>query len=475
MKIQRIAVENFLGLGRVDIAFGPITVIAGDNWSGKSSLQQALRLALSGQVERVSLKGDYNLLVREGAKKAVIDVHVIPQPDDVAVQLSAILHATKAKNSSAGLVPVCQEPVLIALLNQHRFSELMDKEQRRELVFQVGSVATDKAEVERRLLQADVPPALVEEVGPLLRQGFDGAADYADTKLKQLRAEWKGLTGEVYGSTKAETWKASVPQPRFAESSQVALEIPKREESLKLAEQQEVEQKRVVERLESFAMPTVEKCKQCDRMVAVVDEDAQDAREGLPRNRDSLAMLQRAVASRKAAVDHAKTCKEWIAVADGECQARTDAAMLAHGAIAAWQKLADLIAWDGIPSELAGKVTKAVNDRLIETAAVTKWPTVQLRDDMEITVGGRLWGLCSEAERWTADAALCEALAWVSGHKILVLDRMDVLQPFRRSDLFDWLEKIAAEGVQSIVFATLKQKPNIPGVTAYWLENGEAS
>lgn len=467
MKIERILVENFLGLKRIDIAFDSITVIAGDNWSGKSSLQQALRLCLSGHIERVDAKGDYHLLVREGAKKAQLQVNTD------AAQITAVLWSTKAKNSSSAMVPVCQDPVVIALLNQHRFSEFMDREQRRELVFQVGSVVTDKADIERRLTEAGVTAAIVEEIAPLLRQGFDGAIDYAAEKLKQSRAEWKALTGEVYGSEKAKDWKAILPQPRFSESSQVAEELPKREELVKLAESQEADQRKVVERLEAFAMPTAEKCKQCDRMVSVIDEDAQEAQEALPRQKDALAMLERATVNRKTARDHAKQCAEWLTTIEADVQALTDKATAAHAKVVEWQTLADKIAWDGIPTELAGTVMKAINQRLTETAAVTKWPAVQLREDMEITVGGRLWGLCSEAERWTADAALCEALAWVSGHKILVLDRMDVLQPFRRGDLFDWLDKLKAEGVQSIVFATLKKKPELEGIGSCWLQDGE--
>lgn len=469
MKIERILAENFLGLKRIDIAFDAVTGIFGDNWSGKSSLQQALRICLSGQVERVAAKGDYNLMVREGTKKAQVQVNTD------TVQITTVLHSAKAKNASSAIVPVCQDPVMLALLNQHRFSEFMDAEQRRELVFQVGAVVMDKEDVEKRLTEAGVTPEMIEEVGPLLRQGFDGATDYVSNKLKELRAEWKAIAGEVYGSEKAKDWKAILPQSRFAESSQIADEVPTREESVKLAESQEASHRNVVEKLEAFAMPTAEKCKKCERMVSLIDEDAQDAQESLPRQKEALEMLQRATANRRTALAYAKECAEFVKTIEAEIQTKTDNAAFLHTQIAAWQQLAGLIAWDGLPTELAGKVLKAINARLTQTSAATQWPVVQLREDMEITVGGRLWGLCSEAERWTADAALCEALAWVSGHKILVLDRMDVLQPFRRGDLFAWLETIKADGVQSIVFATLKQKPAIEGVASYWLEAGEVA
>lgn len=475
MKIERIAVENFLGLKRVDIAFGPITGIFGDNWSGKSSLQQALRLAIAGEVERVSAKGDYNLLVREGAKKAEIQVKLGWDGVSTDVTLAAVLHSSKAKNSSSAVIPVCQDPILPALLDQHRFSEWMEPPERRELVFQVGRIQTEQDEVARRLKEAGIPAPILEEIDPFLRQGFDGAVGYVADKLKALRSEWKGITQEVYGKDKAVEWAAKPPQPMFAERSQIVAGLPKLDESVKFAEGQEAKQQQVVDRLKESANPEPEKCKQCDRMVAVIDEDAQEARTALPRHIEALAMLQRATANRRAARNEGKDFAAWLQTIDAECQQKTDKAKLVHATLETWQQLAALIAWDGIPSELAGKVTKQLNDRLTETAAVTRWPIVQIRDDMEITVGNRLWGLCSEAERWTADAAICEALAWVSGHKFLVLDRMDVLHALRRGDLFYWLETIQAQGVQSIVFATLKQKPSIDGVTAYWLEAGEVA
>ncbi|MBK8117477.1 MAG: AAA family ATPase [Candidatus Accumulibacter sp.] len=57
MKITAIKTSNFLGSRDVDVKLAkPICLFAGKNFSGKSSLQEAVRMALTGESVRVSLK-----------------------------------------------------------------------------------------------------------------------------------------------------------------------------------------------------------------------------------------------------------------------------------------------------------------------------------------------------------------------------------------------------------------------------------
>ena len=74
MHLEHIFVENFQGLrsASLDLAT-PITLVAGFNGAGKSSLREAIGFALGGS-GRVQHKKDYGKLVTEGEKKAQIIV-----------------------------------------------------------------------------------------------------------------------------------------------------------------------------------------------------------------------------------------------------------------------------------------------------------------------------------------------------------------------------------------------------------------
>lgn len=162
--------------------------------------------------------------------------------------------------------------------------------------------------------------------------------------------------------------------------------------------------------------------------------------------------------------------------AAGAAEKRTaDAA--AHAAdVAAWDAIADALAPDGIPAELLAAALTPINDRLVQSAEDTGWPVVFVHEDMRITANLREYRLLSESERWRADAMLAEAIAHVSGTRLLVLDRMDVLDLHGRGQLLGWLDLLADNGEidTALVFATLKSMPaGLPEtVRAHWIESG---
>jgi len=67
-------------------------------------------------------------------------------------------------------------------------------------------------------------------------------------------------------------------------------------------------------------------------------------------------------------------------------------------------------------------------------------------------------------------------VANLSGARLLVLDRMDVLDLQGRADLFAWLDVLATNGEidSALVFGTLKALPaDLPAtVSGHWIENG---
>lgn len=177
--------------------------------------------------------------------------------------------------------------------------------------------------------------------------------------------------------------------------------------------------------------------------------------------------------ARRALTEH-----ETQARAAREAEGRTAAAAGWHADVAAWSAIAEAVAPDGIPGELLAEALAPVNARLAQSAAIAQWPAVSIGADMAITYGGRAYALCSESERWRADAMIGEAIAHLGGARCIALDRMDVLDATGREDCLLWLDELArGHGLQSaIVAATLKAAPaGLPDTIAtVWIAGGRA-
>jgi len=159
-----------------------------------------------------------------------------------------------------------------------------------------------------------------------------------------------------------------------------------------------------------------------------------------------------------------------------EAKAKTDAALAHHTDVAEWTKVADSLAPDGIPSEILAEALTPVNATLAQAAVDAEWMKVEIGADMAITADGRPYQLLSESEQWRADAMIAQVVAELSGLKILMLDRVDVLDLPGRAQLFNWMDTLAELDLVDTVllFATLKELPTGLGesVQCHWVENG---
>ncbi len=161
-----------------------------------------------------------------------------------------------------------------------------------------------------------------------------------------------------------------------------------------------------------------------------------------------------------------------------EADSRTAKAADAHRTVQQWEEIARALAPDGIPAELLAAALEPINQRLASSAQMAEWARVFIDPaDMSITAAGRPYALLSESEKWRTDAMLAEAVSFLSGSKLLVLDRFDVLDLQGREDLLYWLDTLAEEGEidTALIFGTLKASPAVYGnIEAVWIENGTA-
>lgn len=592
MRISSIYVTHFLGIQRAELNLrAPVALVCGANAAGKSSMRDAVALALTADLGRVSLKKDAPALIREGADLAVCEVKDADGDEwRVTIGRNGKIHDSQKGRET--------DPVLAYVLDAQRFARLAPTE-RRAFLFGLMGVKMAPADIAARLAAKGCDEAKVQRVLPLLRSGFDAACGDAKTRATEAKGAWRTVTGEPYGSEKAKGWRAAVPAYDAAALKRVVTEVEHADIAIgqwqqQVGQLQAEEQRRQglraklpalqehaakVPRIEAklaaddasmqaaqqelarvsaaaggrdsgprvglvhdlaravnWALSSVpthlhtepgheSACAALDgyvREYGTLDRSAGDpeAQARLPELRSALALLERAVSNdrrdlqaaqeahaqakaisdeldepfdsaalvearaqveqlrtqRAAAVAEGDKLKSIKALADA-ADAKTKQAAQHAADVTAWDAIAQALSPDGIPAELLAEALGPVNARLAQSSADTSWPVVTIATDMSITYGaGRPYALCSESERWRADAMLAEAIAHVSGARLLVLDRMDVLDLHGRSELLGWLDVLAETGEvdTALLFATLKQPPQGLGerVHVEWIEAG---
>lgn len=158
-----------------------------------------------------------------------------------------------------------------------------------------------------------------------------------------------------------------------------------------------------------------------------------------------------------------------------EREAKTASAKEHHEDVVGWLKIAEQFAPDGIQSQILAKALEPINKLLRAASIATEWRQVTIAPSMEITAAGRLYDLHSESEKWMIDAMIASVISSLAGLNLVVLDRFDMLDVRHRPALIWWLAELGTQGVQSLIFGTLKEAPKgLPqNVRAIWLHSGE--
>ncbi|MGB4967076.1 MAG: AAA family ATPase [Candidatus Saccharimonadales bacterium] len=571
MRISAITAKNFIGAVDVDLKLSrPVLLICGKNHSGKSSISQAVRMALTGEPSRVVLKKEYKLLVSDNAEVGYAVVEHDGGQSAITLPNGAHEHTCSSRPSE----------LLQFVLDAQRFARL-DANERSRLLFALTGLSITGHEVTKRMLDRGCDSSKVEIIAPHLRAGSDAAHKEAQAKARDAKAAWRAISGETYGGVKAASWQAKKPalagaklpetrdslsrldqqieanagtlgdmagrEKRAAEQSRRLAEL--REKAGKYARiadkiaRDEAELKQWEEKFMEASRnagprlpdePTYD-CPNCGTVLRhshangslveftpppPVDHEAagklreyKQAADLMRRSVDNgkrdlgaadaaakaLAEIEDAglaeapntgeMDTLKAATDDLKQQRAELQKSIRELEDAERAAQQAdkhtadaakhHGDVQQWEKIAAALAPDGIPGQMLGEALGPANGRLVDSAFSTGWMNVAITSDMDITADGRAYALLSESERWRVDAMIAETIAHLSGEKLLVLDRVDVLDIEGREDLLFWLDELASSGqiATALLFATLKALPaNLPdNIEAVWIENGRAT
>lgn len=593
MQINKIDITNFQGLHHAALVVSdPLLLVSGGNGAGKSSLMDAIAMALEGKPRRVSLKKDLGQLITDGNKKG--SVTVATSEGEFAIALPA----------GKG-VQIVDQPFLPFVLDASRFAAL-DSKARRKVLFDLTGASAQPKVVAQRLTERGAVPDLIEKIKPLLLAGFPAAADQAKVFASEARGAWQQLTGENYGSEKAESWEPVVPdatasnedvaeaeallnqlnqdlaeasetlnacKAKASQAQNAAARITELSEQAELVERRAAKVKRDTEELQEWidkrdaakaasegvkkglihemagAMQAFEdlaqtsdgystdgkvqpwaKCPVTTGIVQVLERyraehgpiggDAnaelaarllefqgyvdklttvlENSRRDLSQSENAVATiaeLQKLTADTPTAeaIDNAQEQIEELRKQRDTANARaealkdllqvqrqhktlTDQAAELHSKVQAWSLIADALSPAGIPSEILAAAIAPFNDTLRELANIAGWKEARINGDIDITYGERMYGLLSESEKWRADALFATAIAKLSGLRLVMLDRFDVLEPKARPQALKLLMTCISDGGidQAVMAGTMKEPmAKLPaGIQQVWIENG---
>ncbi|MNQ37306.1 chromosome segregation protein [compost metagenome] len=573
MKLNKIEISNVIGIGRADLDMTKaVMVISADNAAGKSSIADAISMAMIGKPCRVNAKKDLGQLLHNGAEKGRVSIMFDDTGEGAEFRLPKGEHHV---NEFAGseFVPFVLDPSL--------FARLRDDE-RRTMLYKLTSVKASAKLVGEKLEARGISQEVIDEILPLMRGGFPAASKEAYARATQAKGQWRGITGGNWGAVVAEGWKAPKPEgevPAAKHLEELLAKVGKHqadlEDGIKFIGQQEEALKASAGRVERIAtltetagllkrretklktdqaeldaweekFPSLKKtlddlkaagvpvkCPCCDEDLSIVGGTLQkfaglkadtkaisDAALAVTNARGAIDLLKSAISHDQAAIAESKSAAEEVerlkeeggasvdaeklersreavaklrqTIADlrvdfnAKQEARSQAAKVdeltakataAHEQVKAWNAAGDALAPDGIPGDLLNDALAPVNQSIAVLSGMCGWNKAVVEADMSITYGGRLYGLCSESEKWRADALIALAIAQISQLRMVLLDRFDVLDSPSRQRLLGMLLKLDRLGAMDtmIICGTMKQAmPASDDYSSVWIINGLA-
>lgn len=200
MKISGVTIENVGGVRDLELLpTKPVVLIAGDNGAGKTTVLEAIRMALTGETDRVQFKNQYGQLVTDGADDGYIKVLI----DNSNYPYSILL-------PSGDLVPMTGDSSIPFLLDMQRFSH-SDANTCRTLLATITNTTPTADRLSAKMLDRGCDKNLTERIGVVLVGGIESALKHAKNMATEAKGAWRSVTGETYGSQKADTWRMASP------------------------------------------------------------------------------------------------------------------------------------------------------------------------------------------------------------------------------------------------------------------------
>ena len=134
-------------------------------------------------------------------------------------------------------------------------------------------------------------------------------------------------------------------------------------------------------------------------------------------------------------------------------KAEADAARL-HQTIARYSDIARALGPEGVRAKMLAAGLTKLNAGLAVIADAAAWPLTTVADSGGIAVAGRPTQMCSESERWRAQAAIQLTLGAITGSKVVVLDRGDLLDASNRAGLVKAVNRVVGKTGMAVLLCS---------------------
>lgn len=475
---MKVLIENFLGIHSKAIEIDNVTLVAGYNGSGKSSVIEAMRYAFTLDCERKGSRTNRDLINRNG-KDFSISVH----GDDYKGIISR-----ESKTPLAEL-----NPELVKISMDGSVYNRADVKARKSLVSRLFKIDVSIDKVCAEMIKAGIDVAVTDELKPFMRGGIENAQKKANDISNNFKSEWAGITGEKFGRLKSKDWKATPTKVNLLELQDKIItgDVDSLEDK-KHALKAEIDgyEKTIAEYRSKTQHTSAahEPCPSCGTLLTRTEgklteaepddtgkktvnyaskiKKVEQSKQAAQMDFDAISRDLSQHYNAKATLDGAE------AQAEAEADTLTKRAADKFDAAMKYEKAADELKPDKIPALFAGKLPSALNKEIAKHCSDAGFETMTADADLELSVNGIRYGLLSESQKWRADAVVAATFASVSGLNFLTLDRLDVLNMRDRGGVLRWL--ISLE-FPVLVAATLKSKPEkLPKqIICEWLSDDE--
>lgn len=339
---MKLTIENYRGIKSAALNLDGIVLVGAPNAAGKSAIAQATGAVLAGQPIPIPgvLKTLAGMLVRMGASSGFAQL----ETGEGAARVEWPRAVLKTKGTLPHVSPVAAGLESLTTAEPKRRAEMLI-----ELLNAQPTLDDLRAHLARDGISEETAARIWETIE---KHGWDGAHALAKETGARLKGQWEAVTGERYGTKKAEAYTPRDWEPELAAESE-----------------------------ESLAAKLTDARDTLDGMIAVAAIDDAE-RERLQRLADELPERQAAVkaaeeALRQAQADYAAKAKALQALRDPNAQAIHEcphckgALSIAGGKIVAGSPISDdeASAWKAAEEAVAAAQSVGVGARNALNAA----------------------------------------------------------------------------------------------------------
>jgi hypothetical protein len=257
---MKIITRNLFGAQRAEIEIAIITVLAGANYAGKSSLCRYIAAALAGRPIPIAgiKKQDSALFLAPGCTEGEIAIDDEPH-GTITLAFPAAARSSEGAPTEISAYAAGIDSLLSGNELAQKPTTKEDLKSRSEVICELLQSAPTEADL-RKALKSLAEPVIVRLWQTIQAQGWDAAWGGAKEKGTKLKGQWEAETQEDYGAKKAETWLpvGYTPDLDALTAEQLQAEVTHEQEWLEAAISSEAVSASEIARLQAAAEPATQ-------------------------------------------------------------------------------------------------------------------------------------------------------------------------------------------------------------------------